>query len=84
METLKTAKNQFFGFCATTSIHGLRYVGDDATTVTSRIVWFVAVAISFVLAGWNIYSSVTGYFNQAALKHNEMSVIKLKALVLLF
>ena len=54
-------REKFFGFCATTSIHGLRNVADDATTMTSRVAWFVTVVVSFVLAGVIILNSYNGW-----------------------
>ena len=60
MDQLRKLRDKFFDFCATTSIPGLRNVADDATSVTSRIAWFVTVIISFVLATINIYNSYVG------------------------
>jgi hypothetical protein len=62
METFRGLKSGLHGFCSSTSIHGLRYVGDDATTVTSRCAWIVAVTLSFFGAGWLIADSIAGFY----------------------
>ena len=50
----------FTEFCRSTSIHGLRYLGDREKQMTSRFVWLVIVVVSFVGAGYIIYGSVQG------------------------
>ena len=60
MDRFRDLLQRFFEFSVTTSIHGFRYVGDESRHVTSRIVWFVAVAISFACAAWIIVKSTTG------------------------
>ena len=55
----------FTEFCRSTSIHGLRYLGDREKKMTSRFVWLVIVVMSFVGAGYIIYGSVQGKILQS-------------------
>ena len=68
-KTLQSLKSRFSNFCETTTIHGLRYVGDDGTSLMSRLIWFVVVIVSFVYAGLNIYNSAEGKAGNVHLQH---------------
>ncbi len=50
----------FTEFCRSTSIHGLRYLGDRDKRMMSCFVWLIIVVMSFVGAGYIIYGSVQG------------------------
>ncbi len=50
----------FTEFCQSTSIHGLRYLGNRDKKITLRFVWLIIIAMSFVGAGYIIYGSVQG------------------------
>jgi Amiloride-sensitive sodium channel len=47
-------------FCATANIHGLQHVANQRNHPILRIVWFLIVAIAFVLSGICIKSSFEG------------------------
>ena len=52
-----------FGFCEfsqSTSIHGLRNIGDREKRLSSRIIWLTVICMSFCGAGYIIYGSVQG------------------------
>ena len=47
-------------YSMSTTIHGFLYIGEDSKSVSSRVIWFITVALSFVCAGWVIAESING------------------------
>ena len=61
MERVRDLTKGFCQFCQSTSIHGLRYIGDKEKNVTSRITWLVILITSFMAAAYIISESVQGF-----------------------
>ena len=62
MERVRDLTKGFCQFCQSTSIHGLRYIGDKEKNVTSRIIWLVILVTSFMAAAYIISESVQGFY----------------------
>jgi hypothetical protein len=63
LEKMDRLREMAFGFCEfsqTTSIHGLRNIGDREKRTTSRLIWLSVILMSFCGAGYIIYGSVQG------------------------
>ena len=60
MTVIKILKTEVLDFCSTANIYGLQHVANQRNHPILRIVWFLIVAVAFILSGISIKSSFDG------------------------
>ncbi|XP_076240811.1 pickpocket protein 28 [Calliopsis andreniformis] len=48
-------QNMISQYCANSSLHGLRYVGDSNLTIGERIFWLISITLAFLTAAYYIW-----------------------------